>query len=61
MGVKVQASFKTITPRYKARFVIKGLSQIRGFDYTETYEPLAKTNSYWMIMAITTDKDIEMI
>ena len=58
---KYKPGFKTTSPRYKARFVIKGFSQIHGIDYTETYAPVAKTFSFRMIMAIAAEKDLEMI
>ncbi|KZS13017.1 Uncharacterized protein APZ42_021944 [Daphnia magna] len=59
--LKYKPGFKTTSPRYKARFVIKGFSQIHGLDYTETYAPVAKTFSFRMIMAIAAEKDLEMI
>ena len=59
--LKYKPGFKTTSPRYKARFVIKGYSQTHGLDYTETYAPVAKTYSFRMVMAIAAEKDLEMI
>ena len=61
MGCKVQTRFQKHTQRYKARFVIKGNSQIQGLDYTETYAPVAKHYSLRVIMAIAATRDLEMV
>jgi hypothetical protein len=59
--LKYKPRFKTTAPRYKARFVIKGFSQVQGVDYNETYAPVAKTYSFRMVMAIAAARDLEMI
>jgi hypothetical protein len=53
--------FKTTAPRYKARFVIKGYSQVFGLDYTDTYAPVAKNYSLRLILSIAAAKNLEMI
>jgi hypothetical protein len=53
--------FKSTPARYKARFVIKGYSQVFGLDYTETYAPVAKNYSLRLILAIAAAKNLEMI
>jgi hypothetical protein len=59
--LKHKPGFKTTAPRYKARFVIKGFSQVHGVDYNETYAPVAKTYSFRIFMAIAAARDLEMI
>ncbi len=59
--MKFKPSFKSTSARYKARFVIKGYSQVFGLDYTETYAPVAKNYSLRLILAIATAKNLEMI
>lgn len=59
--LKHKPGFKTTAPRYKARFVIKGFSQVHGVDYNETYAPVAKTYSFRMVMAIAAARDLEII
>jgi len=41
-----------IPPRYKARLVVKGYSQIHGVDYNETYAPVVKAETLRLLFAI---------
>jgi hypothetical protein len=59
--MKFKPGFKTTAPRYKARFVIKGYSQVYGLDYTETYAPVVKNYSIRAIMAIVAARDLEIV
>ena len=59
--MKFKPGFKTTPPRYKARFVIKGYSQVYGLDYKETYAPVVKNFSIRSIMAIAAARDLEII
>ena len=38
--------------KYKARLVAKGFTQIYGVDYYETYAPVARLSSFWLLLAI---------
>ena len=39
--------------KYKARFVARGFSQIEGFDYEETFAPVARYSSIRTILALS--------
>ena len=47
--------------KYKARLVIKGYKQIEGLDYFDTYSPLTRIHSIWMVLAIAALRNIEYI
>ena len=40
------------TYKYKASMVAKGLSQVQGVDYHETFAPVAKMDSIRLVLAI---------
>lgn len=42
----------TAADKYKARLVARGFSQKRGFDYTETYSPVAKLDTLRLFLAL---------
>lgn len=44
--------------RYKARLVAKGCSQRKGFDYNETYAPVARMTTMRTLMAIVIQEDL---
>jgi len=46
--------------RYKARLVAKGFSQIEGIDYEETFSPVARYESFRILMAIAAKEDWEI-
>ena len=38
--------------RHKAHHVAKGFSQVEGIDYTETFSPIAKMNSIYLVLSL---------
>ena len=45
---------------YKARLVAKGFRQVQGFDYDETFSPVAMLKSVRIILAIVAYFDYEI-
>ena len=41
---------------YKVSFTTKGLSQVQGVDYIETFSPVAKMDSIRLVLAIVASK-----
>jgi len=48
---KVKQATDGSVEKYKARFVARGFSQIEGIDYEETFAPITRYSSIWMILA----------
>ena len=53
--------YKEVAPRFKARFVARGYSQIYGLDFVDTYSPVVKHYSLRAVLAIAAAKNLEMI
>ena len=45
---------------YKVILVAKGFSQFQGIDYNETFAPLEKMDSIWLVLAIAASKQWEV-
>lgn len=58
---KFKPGHKQVASRFKARFVVKGYSQIFGLDYVDTFAPVVKPSSLRTVLAIAAAKDLEMI
>src|SRR2546423_8675010 len=43
---------ETLNPRYKARLVAQGFSQIPGIDFTDTFAPVVKASSIRLLFAL---------
>ena len=46
-------------PQYKARFVVKGYSQVYGVDYEETYAPVVKPETLRVLFTIIAIKGLQ--
>ena len=46
--------------RFKARFVACGYSQVKNFDYTETFSATLRSTSFRLLMAIAAGKGLSL-
>jgi hypothetical protein len=46
--------------RFKVRLVAKGFSQREGIDYTETFSPVSKKDSFRIVMSLVAHYDSEL-
>ena len=46
--------------KYKARLKIKGYRQREGLDYCDTYSPIMRIYSIWMIIVIAALRNLEI-
>ena len=53
--------YKDVKPRYKARLLAKGYSQLYGVDYLYTYASVVKHYSIRLVLAIAAAKDLDIM
>jgi len=46
--------------RHKTRLVVKGFTQKNGIDYTKTFSPISKKDSFRIIMTLVAHYDLEL-
>ena len=44
--------------KYKARYVAKGFAQVEGLDFSDTYAPTCKPETFRILLAIAAQKDL---
>ncbi|KXJ74158.1 hypothetical protein RP20_CCG014246 [Aedes albopictus] len=53
---KLKHSEDNEAPRYKARLVARGFTQKQGFDYSDTYSPLARMDTLRTVLALANQR-----
>jgi transposase InsO family protein len=56
---KVKRDSGGAVQKYKARLVVKGCSQQKGFDYTETYAPVARLTTLRILLSLANAKKLK--
>ena len=46
--------------RYKARLVAKGFTQMKGFDYSEKYSPVAKMTTLRILLGLANQRNLHV-
>ena len=54
---KIKCRANGLIDKYKAHLVTKGFTQIEGVDYEETFSPVVRFASIWLLLAMVTHLD----
>ena len=57
---KCKPGYEGVAPRRKVRFVAKGYSQLHGIDYTETFAPVVKMETFRLVVAFAAKQRLEI-
>ena len=57
---KVKYSADGEVDKYKARYVAKGFAQVEGLYFFETYAPTCKPETFRTLLAVATQKGLEL-
>ena len=57
---KVKHESNTMSPRYKARLVVKGFSQRKGVDFNEIFSHVVKMSSIRIVLSLAATLDLEV-
>eukprot|EP00249_Psilotum_nudum_P025288 c29618_g1_i1 orf=159-386(-) len=49
---KVKYKFDGSLDKYKARLMAKGFAQVEGFDYQDTFTPMARLTTICIVLAL---------
>ena len=60
MFKKKEGTLGVEEPRYKAKLVAKGYSQILGVDFTDVFSPVVKHSTIRALLGIVTMNDLEL-
>ena len=57
---RVKHESNTMSPRYKARLVVKGFSQRKGVDFNEIFSPVVKMSPIRTVLSLAVTLDLEV-
>ncbi|KAG7553078.1 Zinc finger CCHC-type superfamily [Arabidopsis thaliana x Arabidopsis arenosa] len=57
---KIKHDETSLSPRYKARLVVKGYGQKKGIDYDEIFSPVVKMSSIRVVLGLAASLDLEV-
>ena len=57
---KIKTKANGSLEKYKARFVAKGFKQIEGIDYSETFAPTSKPETFRLILSLAAKENLTL-